>query len=104
MRSIKQKLKAWAPEPKPQISDCSLRQGGSGAEFAFLGSRTCFSGDFISILKRISARNLKKTVFPSKNVVWRSKTIIFEKHVLLKKGYFFFELFPLFKGPGPKNK
>ena len=26
--------------------------------------------------------------------------MIFEKNVLLKNQYFFFELFPLFKGPG----
>ena len=37
------------------------------------------------VLKRIPARNLKNRLKPSKNAVWRSKTTIFEKHVLLKK-------------------
>ena len=49
-----------------------------------------FRGDFISNLKRISARSLKNTVFPSKNIVWRSKTMIFEKNALCEKiGAFF---------------
>ena len=47
-----------------------------------------FWSDFISVLKRISARNLKNTVFSSKNAVWRSRTTIFEKHALLKQKYF----------------
>ena len=41
--------------------------------------------DFIGVLKRISARNMKNTVFPSKNVVWRLKNMIFEKNELLRK-------------------
>ena len=52
----------------------------------------------MSVLRCISARDLKNTVFPSKNTVWRSKTQIFEKKVLLKKVNVF-KLFPLFKGP-----
>ena len=52
------------------------------------------------VLKRISAINLKNIVFPLKNIVWRPKTTIFEKNVLLKKKVCFFELFPLFRGPG----
>ena len=39
----------------------------------------------MSVLKCISARNLKNTLKPSKNVVWRSKTTIFEKNVALNK-------------------
>ena len=50
-----------------------------------MGRELRFLGDFLSDLKRISARNLKNKVFPSKNVVWRSKKTIFEKNELLKK-------------------
>ena len=38
--------------------------------------------------------------FPSKNIVWRLKTTIFEKNVYLTKNMFFSEPVPLFKGPG----
>ena len=66
-----------------------------------MGRELAFGGDFIGVLKRISVRNLKNIVFPSKNVVWRSKTTIFEKnHVSLKQKVLIFLLFPLFKGPG----
>ena len=80
--------------------DCYLRQVAGGTEFARFGSSTCLLRWFISVLKRISARNLKNTVCPSKNAVWRSKTTIFENNTLLKQKYVFSEPFPLFKGPG----
>ena len=65
-----------------------------------LGWELAFWGDSIGVLKRISARNLKNIVFLSKNIVWRSKTTIFEKNVLCKREICVPELFPLFRGPG----
>ena len=50
-----------------------------------MGRELAFWGDVSGVLKRISARNLKNTIFPSKNVVWRSKSTIFEKNGLRKK-------------------
>ena len=42
-----------------------------------------FNVNFIIVLQRILARNLKYTIKLSKNVIWRSKTKIFEKNMLL---------------------
>ena len=68
-----------------QKTDCYLRQGAGGMKLHDWGRELAFLDDFMSVLKRISARNLKNIVIPSKNVVWRSKTIIFwEKWVTQK--------------------
>ena len=64
-------------------TECYLRQGAGGTEFHILGREFAFWCDFIGVLRRISARNLKNTVFPSKNIVWRLKTEIFEKNIVL---------------------
>ena len=48
-----------------------------------------FLGQFIVVIKRISARNLKNTLKLSQNFVWRSRTMIFEKNVLHKRNMFF---------------
>ena len=51
------------------------------------GRELVFCADFIGVLKRISARNLKNIVFPSKNAVWLSKTTIFEKNNYVKNKF-----------------
>ena len=63
-------------------------------------SHTAFDANPIWKSPSISIRNLKNTVFPSKNVVWRLKTTISYKNVSLKKRVYFSVPFPLFKGPG----
>ena len=66
-------------------SDCNLRQGAGGMKLHEMGRELCFWGDFSGVLKRISARNLKNTVFPSKTLVWKSRKKIFKKNELLKQ-------------------
>ena len=63
---------------RTHASDCSLRQGAGGTEFARFGSRTCFRGELRVVPKRISARHLKNTLKPSKHVIRRSKKTIVE--------------------------
>ena len=53
-----------------------------------LARELAFWSNFIGVLKRISVRNVKNTLKPWKNVVWRSKSMIFEKNVLRKNNRF----------------
>ena len=40
-------------------ADCYVREGDGGTKTTRFGSNTCFLNNFIIVLKRISARNLK---------------------------------------------
>ena len=75
------------------FTDCYLRQGahpasqgagGTGGLHEIRRELACW-GDFISVLKRISARNLKNKVCPSKNFVWKSKKRFSRKKSCFKK-------------------
>ena len=79
--------------------DCYLRKGDEDTKM-FWFQKLVFWSNFIIVLKRISARNLKNTLKPLKSVVWRSETTIFDKIVLRKKEVFVYWTLPLFKGPG----
>ena len=62
-----------------------------------MGRELAFWGDFIGVLKDISARNLKNIVFSWENVVWRSKIThicIYIHEQCIKKLCLFFLCFP----------
>ena len=63
--------------------------------------KLAFWGNFIIVLKRISARNLKNTFKRPKNVIWRSKAMIFYRNVFNLNKMHFPWTFPTLQGPGP---
>ena len=50
--------------------------------------KLAFWGDFIIVRYHFPARKLKSTLKPSKNIVWSSKTTMFEKNVLASRQCF----------------
>ena len=81
-------------------ADCSLRQGAGGTEFAHFGSRTCFLRWFYKRSQTYFGQKSEEHIKTIKKRCLESRTTSFEKNVLLQKKGVFFELFPLFKGPG----
>ena len=75
----------WSPELVTHVQTVALGRVQVVRNLHVLGRELAFRGDFISVLKCISARNLKNTVFPSKDAIWRPKATIFEKNVLQKR-------------------
>ena len=50
--------------------------------------KLAFGGDFIIVLKRISARSLKNTVKLSKHSIWISKATMFDNNVFEQNMFF----------------
>ena len=75
----------WGTSCSACASDCSLRQGAGGTEFAHFGSRTCFLRWFYRRSQAYFGQKPEEHGFSIKNVVWRSKTTMFDENTLLKR-------------------
>ena len=83
------------------FSDCSLRQGASGTEFARFGSRTCFLRWFYNRSQVYFGQKSEehiKTI--KKRCLEIKKQRFLMKMRYMRKRNVFSALLPLFKGPG----
>mgnify|MGYP005706074945 CR=1 FL=1 len=89
---------------KPELrafSDCSLRQGAGGTEFAHLGSRTCFLRWFYKRYQTYFGQKSEDHIKTIKKTNMDVKNDDFWKQTCLNKNIRFSFSFPSLQGPGP---